>query len=85
MRIAGSWGGKSRRFAVFQILADEDTPNARRAFADPRAYDFWIATSSLSLTWGLPLDWGELVQTHDDRAFFQAAPDELPAIDIHRL
>ena len=32
-----------------------------------------------------PTDWGDLVQTHDDRAFFQAAPDELPAIDIHRL
>jgi hypothetical protein len=34
---------------------------------------------------GPPTDWGELVQTHDDRAFFQAAPDEPPAIDIHRL
>jgi hypothetical protein len=25
------------------------------------------------------------VQTHDDRALFQASPDELPAIDIHSL
>jgi hypothetical protein len=30
-------------------------------------------------------DWGELVQPHDDRAFFQASPDDLPAIDIHSL
>ena len=34
---------------------------------------------------GPPTDWGELVQAHDDRAIFQASPDELPAIDIHRL
>ena len=32
-----------------------------------------------------PADWGELVQAHDDRAIFQAAPDELPVIDIHSL
>ena len=44
-------GGKSRRFAVLQILAGEDTPNARRAFADPRANLSWIATPSLQLTW----------------------------------
>ncbi len=30
-------------------------------------------------------DWGELVQIHDDRAIFQASPDELPVIDIHSL
>jgi hypothetical protein len=34
---------------------------------------------------GPPTDWSELVQAHDDRAIFQASPDELPAIDIHRL
>ena len=34
---------------------------------------------------GPPTDWGELVQIHDDRAIFQAPPDELPAIDIHSL
>jgi len=34
---------------------------------------------------GPPTDWGELVQVHDDRAFFQAAPVELPDIDIHSL
>jgi hypothetical protein len=34
---------------------------------------------------GPPTDWGELVQIHDERAVFQASPDELPAIDIHRL
>ena len=34
---------------------------------------------------GPATDWGELVQTHDDRAIFQASPDELPAIDIHSL
>ena len=34
---------------------------------------------------GPPADWGELVQIHDDRAIFQASPDELPAIDIHSL
>ena len=34
---------------------------------------------------GPPTDRGELVQIHDDRDVFQAAPDELPAIDIHSL
>ncbi|MBL6830035.1 MAG: hypothetical protein ISQ70_01315 [Pirellulales bacterium] len=34
---------------------------------------------------GPPTDWGELVQAHDDRDFLQAAPDELPAIDIHSV
>jgi DNA replication protein DnaC len=34
---------------------------------------------------GPPTDWGELVQAHDDRDFFQASPDELPAIDIQSL
>ncbi len=34
---------------------------------------------------GPPTDWGELVQVHDDRAVFQASPDDLPAIDIHSL
>jgi hypothetical protein len=34
---------------------------------------------------GPPTDWDELVQAHDDRAFFQALPDELPVIDIHSL
>jgi hypothetical protein len=34
---------------------------------------------------GPPTDRGELVQIHDDRGVFQAAPDELPAIDIHSL
>ena len=34
---------------------------------------------------GPPTEWGELVQVHDDRAIFQASPDELPAIDIHSL
>jgi len=34
---------------------------------------------------GPPTDWGELVQIHDDRDVFQAAADDLPAIDIHSL
>jgi hypothetical protein len=34
---------------------------------------------------GPPTDWGELVQADDDRAIFQASPDDLPAIDIHVL
>ena len=34
---------------------------------------------------GLSFDWGELVQAHDDRDVFQAAPDELPVIDIHSV
>ena len=34
---------------------------------------------------GPPTDWGELVQAHDDRGVFQAAPDELPVIDIHSI
>jgi hypothetical protein len=32
-----------------------------------------------------PIDWAELVQVHDDRAIFQASPNELPVIDIHSL
>jgi len=27
-----------------------------------------------------PADWGELVQADDDRAIFQASPDELPVM-----
>jgi hypothetical protein len=34
---------------------------------------------------GPPTDWGELVHVYDDRAIFQASPDELPVIDIHSL
>ena len=34
---------------------------------------------------GPPIDWGELAQAHDDRDVFQAAPDELPVIDIHSV
>jgi len=34
---------------------------------------------------GPPTDWDELVQAHDDRDVFQASPDELPVVDIHRL
>ncbi len=34
---------------------------------------------------GPPTDWAELVQVHDDRDIFQAAPDELPVIDMHSL
>jgi hypothetical protein len=34
---------------------------------------------------GPPTDWAELVQVHDDRDIFQAAPQELPAIDVHSL
>jgi hypothetical protein len=34
---------------------------------------------------GPPTDWGELVQMHDERAGFQASPNELPVIDIHSL
>jgi hypothetical protein len=34
---------------------------------------------------GPPTDWGQLVQLHDDRDVLQAAPDELPSIDIHSL
>jgi hypothetical protein len=32
---------------------------------------------------GLPTDWGEFVQVHDDRAIFQVSPSELPDINIH--
>ena len=34
---------------------------------------------------GPPIDWGELAQAHDNRDVFQAAPDELPVIDIHSV
>jgi len=37
------------------------------------------------LSLGPPTDWVELVQAHDDRDAFQAAPDELPVIDIHSV
>jgi len=39
----------------------------------------------LSPVRGLPTDWGELVQAHDDRDVFQASPDELPVIDMLSL
>jgi hypothetical protein len=39
----------------------------------------------LSPARGPPIDWGELVQVHDDRAIFQGRIDELPVIDIHSL
>jgi hypothetical protein len=39
----------------------------------------------LSPARGPPTDWVEIVQAHDDRAIFQASPDELPDIDIHSL
>jgi len=39
----------------------------------------------LSPARGPPTDWGELVQADDDRAIFQASPDELPVIDIYSL
>jgi hypothetical protein len=31
------------------------------------------------------IDWGELVQVRDDRAIFQASPDEQLVIDIYSL
>jgi hypothetical protein len=34
---------------------------------------------------GPPIDWGELVQMHDERDVFQGRIDELPAIDIRSL
>ena len=39
----------------------------------------------LSPARGPPIDCGELVQVHDDRAIFQGRIDELPVIDIHSL
>jgi hypothetical protein len=47
----------------------------------------WLRLSSLQFApaRGPPTDWGKLVQGHDDRAIFQASPDELPVIDIHLL
>ena len=47
---------------------------------------WWGAGSASRLAGPWPADrLGELVQVHDDRAIFQASPDELPAIDIHSL
>jgi len=46
---------------------------------------FGTRLQSVSPARGPPTDWGELVQVHDDRAVFQASPDDLPAIDIHSL
>jgi hypothetical protein len=34
---------------------------------------------------GPPIDWGKLVQIHDDREPVQVSPDELPVIHIHSL
>jgi hypothetical protein len=34
---------------------------------------------------GPPIDWGKLVQIHDDREAVQVSPDELPVMDIHSL
>jgi hypothetical protein len=34
---------------------------------------------------GLPVDWGELSQSHGAGEFGRASPDDLPMIDIHCL
>jgi hypothetical protein len=39
----------------------------------------------VSPTRGLPTDWGELVQVHDDCDVVQGRIGELPEIDIHSL
>ena len=49
------------------------------AHQKPRSHD----TSRIA--WGPPIDWGKLVQNHDDREAVQMSPDELPVIDIHSL
>ncbi len=45
----------------------------------------FLTPPAVSPARGPPTDWGELVHAHDDRAIFQASPDELPVIDIHSL
>ena len=42
-------------------------------------------TTPRAKAWGPPTDWVELVQVHNDRAIFQASPDEPPVIDVHSL
>ena len=42
-----------------------------------------LAPLPVSPARGPPIDWGEFVQVHDDRAIFQGRIDELPVIDIH--
>ena len=44
----------------------------------------WLVAAFAAVA-GPPTGWGELAQLHDDRDVFQASPNELPAIDIHRL
>ena len=33
---------------------------------------------------GPPVDWDDLVQAENDHSLYQATPDDLPMIDIHR-
>ncbi len=69
-----------------------------RSLNDQRHWSFYLANllthgpggeplepPPVSSARGPPNDWGELVQVHDDRAIFQASPDELVVIDIHSL
>ncbi|MFM8702645.1 MAG: hypothetical protein ACKOHG_02045, partial [Planctomycetia bacterium] len=62
-----------------QELAGDPQCGQRPALGEP------LEPPPVSPARGPPTDWGELVQVHDDRAIFQASPDELPVIDIHRL
>ena len=44
-----------------------------------------LETPPLAPARGPPSRWAEIVQVHDDRHVIQAAPDDLPALDIRSL
>ena len=70
---AANWVGPSR--------SRKSTRPGPMALSTSRLLSF----STGSPARGPPIDWGKLVQIHDDREAVQVSPDELPVIDIHSL
>jgi len=87
--LAGENSGFSVDASVRITLIDRDVPSYFQSLEHLLRYcarpPFALEPPPVSPARGPPTDWGELVQVHDDRAIFQASPDELPALDIHSL
>ena len=67
------------RFLADRDLNEHIVTGVKRLNSEP------LEPPPVSPARGPPTDWGELVQTHDDREAVQVSPDELQVIDIHSL